>query len=64
MSATREPRAPAPVLRNETRVRVSGVLMRRGMARAALSGSRVLPWGAACGLHGRNNPVVSARGSY
>lgn len=64
MSRTREPRAPAPVVRIDTRVRVSGGLMRCGVSNANDSGLRVLPGPPGCGLHGRNSSVVSALESY
>lgn len=63
MTRTREPRAPAPVLRNESRAQRSGSVTRCRRA-YGVTGSRVLPRGSACGLHSRKNPVVSALESY
>lgn len=63
MTRSREPLAPAPVLRNEQRARRSGSATRYRRANS-VTGSRVLPRGSVCGLHGRNNRVVSERGSY
>lgn len=62
MTLSREPLAPAPVLRNESRAQRSGSATRHRGANS-VTGSRVLPRGSACGLHGRKNLVVSALGS-
>lgn len=56
--------APSPRwLKGATRA-TGEARMHAAASNANESGLRVLLWGAACGLHGRNSWVVSDGGSY